>query len=85
MHSQITRGHGVVRGVGTGQGPAFGEAIVKIVYGYNLWQRVCGVMAIIKVSLQTLPANAPEATQAHKTKQVSNRQKKRAAASPSPA
>jgi hypothetical protein len=83
MHFPTT-GHDFPRGLGTGQGPAFGEAIVQIVYGYNLWQRICGVVAIIKVSLHNPSVHAAEPTQPGKTKS-SHRQKKRPAASLSPA
>ena len=72
------------RGAGTGQGAAFGEAIVQIVYGYSLWQRIFGVIAIIKVSLQTPSTDAAPAAQEDKAKTNSKSRKKRAAASPSP-
>ena len=35
----------------TGQGIDFGNSIIQIVYGYSLWQRLCGVVSIVKVSL----------------------------------
>lgn len=35
----------------TGQGFDFGNSIIQIVYGYSIWQRLEGVVSIIKVSL----------------------------------
>lgn len=71
--------------VGTGQGPGFGEAIVQIVYGYSLWQRICGVAAITKVSLQKSMRDTAEETKVEGADKLKTRQKRRAAASPSPA